>query len=365
MKQFRVIAFIVLTMCIFAGCTKGSITLKSDKITAELGVIISHEITDYVVASKPEELEKCELFLSDVDIYEVGIYEAKVVYAGQDYPFTIEVKDTVAPKAILAKEEFELEIGEYLDIYDVYSKIEEISEYVVYFSYGDIEVENEGLIFEEAGEFDIVSYIEDESGNKIEFTFKIIVLELSVPTFEGLTELNWNINEDKPDFLEGVTAYDTKDGDLTSAIEVDDSDIDEAYNDEYRIYYYVEDSEGNVGEAYRIINISGNKEDIDYVEVIDETIPVISGMTEINITVGEAMPSMETLMAGVTAIDGKDGNITSKMYIDTGEVDVTTGGEYYIYYFVLDNDFNEGYAERLVIVTDPSEEADMYEEEIE
>jgi hypothetical protein len=361
MKKLRMIVFIVLAMCIFAACTKGSIKLNADEIIVELGVVISDEITDYVTASKSGELKKCELFLSDVDIYEVGIYEAKVVYEGKDYPFTVEVKDTVAPKASLIKEEFELEIGSYLDIYDVYSEIEELSEYVVYFSYEDVEVENEGLMLEDIGEFDIVSYIEDESGNKIEFTFKVIVVELSVPTFEGLTELNWNINQDKPDFLEGVTAYDTKDGDLTSVIEVDDSDIDETYNGEYRIYYYAEDSDGNVGEGYRIINISGNTDNIDYVEdieAIDETIPVISGMTEIKITVGDAMPSMEMLMAGVTAIDGKDGNITSKIYMDDSELDVMVGGEYYIYYFVLDNDFNEGYAERLITVTDPTEEAE-------
>ncbi|MFL8710808.1 immunoglobulin-like domain-containing protein [Clostridioides sp. GD02377] len=61
------------------------------------------------------------------------------------------------------------------------------------------------------------------------------------------------------DEMQGISAYDTEDGDLTSKVEVQGS-VDTNTNGEYELNYHVEDSQGNVRDVKRKVVVYGDME---------------------------------------------------------------------------------------------------------
>lgn len=352
MKKFHVFTIMIVMILAGAltGCSKNTLKLTAENFTAELGEEMPEDL-HYYVDAKESVIKDCELDLSEVFVYETGTYTGKVIYNKTEYPFTVEVKDTVAPKTKLLQDTFNLEEEEYLDISDIFEEIEEYDEYVVKFSYLDQEIEDEGLVFSEAGEYEVKAEITDKSGNSVKFEFKVIVSELSIPEFTGLTDVTLKPG-DTFDWLAGVTAFDKRDGDLTSKIEVETTEIDMTENGEYYAYYYVTDSDDNEGVGERRVIVKGNREAVEYEEpeeTEDMTIPEIRGLTPLRIMLGEPMPD---LMAGVTAYDAKDGDLTARIQIDV-DVDLSEPGEYEIVYYVEDNDGNEGLGNRILTIQEP------------
>src|SRR5690554_729728 len=86
------------------------------------------------------------------------------------------------------------------------------------------------------------------------------------------TETEWvlELNAEKPNWLEGVTAVDNRDGDVE--VTVDDSNVDLTKAAQYDLVYRAEDEEGNVTTL------------IVKVLVGDFTAPVISGHREHHLT---------------------------------------------------------------------------------
>lgn len=352
MKKFHVFAIMVIMILAgaLAGCKKNTIKLTADHFIAELGEEMSEDL-HYYVDAKESVIKDCTLDLSEVLTYEVGTYTGKVIYKETEYPFTVEVKDTVAPKTKLLQDIFHLEEDEYLDIGDIFEEIDEYDEYIIKFSYLDQEVEDEGLIFSKAGEYNIKAEITDKSGNSVKFEFKVIVTEFSLPEFTGLTDVTLKPG-DTFDWLAGVTAADKKDGDLTDKIRVEITEIDMTENGEYFAYYYVTDSDDNEAEGERRVFVTGNREPVEYEEPEekeDMTIPEIRGLTPLSIMLGEPLPD---LMAGVTAYDAKDGDLTARIQMEV-DVDLSEPGEYEIVYYVVDNDDNEGLGSRTLTIIAP------------
>ena len=62
--------------------------------------------------------------------------------------------------------------------------------------------------------------------------------------------------------------------------------------------------------------------------------PVISGLDNLTYIIGDEAPNY---LAGVTATDPEDGDLTSKIYVDVQAVDLNTVGTYEITYLVFDS----------------------------
>jgi len=118
---------------------------------------------------------------------------------------------------------------------------------------------------------------------------------------------------DAYDPLDGVTASDREDGDLTSSIVVDGyEDGDNNVSGTYTIVLSVEDSAGNRVEATILLTVAG-------------AVPTLSGINAnpvYYIGAGSYSP-----LDGVTATDAVDGDITTDIEV-LGVYDLTTAGTY-------------------------------------
>ena len=138
------------------------------------------------------------------------------------------------------------------------------------------------------------------------------------------------------DLAEGVTATDPEDGDLTSSIVIDDSLVNVNENGVYKVTYTVKDKEGL--EATAVI----------YVTVFTpNSAPSISGVDKQIIGKGDAFDPL----AGVTAKDPEDGDITNKIVVQ-GTVDATKVGRYQVLYEVEDSEGEKGYASAYILVVE-------------
>ena len=135
--------------------------------------------------------------------------------------------------------------------------------------------------------------------------------------------------------LEGITASDKEDGDLTEEIQVVNK-VNINVEGTYKVTYTVFDSDGNMA-----------KQEITVTVVFtDDVKPFILGVNNQTLYVGQSFDILE----GVTASDNIDGNVTSKI-VTEGTVDVWTPGKYTVNYKVADSKGNEATATREVEVT--------------
>ena len=130
---------------------------------------------------------------------------------------------------------------------------------------------------------------------------------------------------DEFDPLADVTATDTEDGNLTTKIEVKKNDVDTTTPGKYEVTYKVTDNQG--ASFTKSITVTVNPK----MEVLNEA-PVIHA-TDKTITVGDTFDPM----AGVTATDAEDGNLTTKIEVKKNDVDTTKAGKYEVTYKVTDN----------------------------
>ena len=127
--------------------------------------------------------------------------------------------------------------------------------------------------------------------------------------------------------MDGVTATDKEDGNLTKKIKVT-GEVDTSKAGTYKLVYSVEDSQGAKSSVSVTITVEKN---IVESPSINE-VPVISGAKDITIKVGDIFD----VMSGVTATDKEDGDITKKIKV-TGEVDTSKAGTYKLVYSVEDS----------------------------
>ncbi|MBC2370357.1 DUF5011 domain-containing protein, partial [Listeria booriae] len=131
--------------------------------------------------------------------------------------------------------------------------------------------------------------------------------------------------------MEGVTAEDIEDGNITNQVEIVDGTVDVDTLGQYLLTYRVTDSNGATTYASSLVTVS------------ESNAPVINA-TDKTITVGDTFNKME----GVTATDIEDGDITSSI-TTKGDVDTTVAGKYIIEYSVMDSDQN--IADKFVTIT--------------
>jgi hypothetical protein len=118
----------------------------------------------------------------------------------------------------------------------------------------------------------------------------------------------------------GATAEDNLDGDITSLLEIVTT-VDIGSPGEYTVTYNVVDSAGNAADSVARI-----------VRVVDTTPPVITLLSEPEVTIDQGSKYVD---AGATAKDSLDGDLTAKIVV-SGSVDIWQKGTYVIHFNVSD-----------------------------
>ena len=182
--------------------------------------------------------------------------------------------------------------------------------------------------------------VKDKAGNIKTIERKVSVVDNISPEIsmsENYIELQWF---DSFDPMEGVTATDNYDGDITSKIKVEGK-IDTSYAPAtdyiFEFTYTVEDSAGNKATHTRWVCLKPRR-------------AVLSGVDELRIYPGESFDPLK----GVTAVDKKTGeDITSLIQVEHN-VDANKIGNYEIRYrFPSDKGYEKDYEFiRPVIVVD-------------
>ncbi|MEG2601761.1 MAG: DUF5011 domain-containing protein, partial [Carnobacterium sp.] len=170
------------------------------------------------------------------------------------------------------------------------------------------------------GEYELVYSVTDSDGNKAEV--KVIITVVSTnkkPSISGATNISVP-QKSKFDALEGVTAQDAEDGDITSKIKVSGK-VDTEVPGEYTLKYSVTDSGGLTDEVTRIVTVTPVNQP-----------PVITGANDITIDQNSNFDPKK----GVIAMDPEDGNITGLLEV-SGFIDVSEPDVYTLVYSVTDS----------------------------
>jgi multiple sugar transport system substrate-binding protein len=138
------------------------------------------------------------------------------------------------------------------------------------------------------------------------------------PVIEGLDPITIKIGESY-DLMDGVTATDAEDGDLTDEISTQGT-VDNQTQGTYTITYIVMDSAKNVTEEERTVSVT-----------VGEA-PVFSGVADRTVTFEVPFNPLN----GVSATDEEDGNLTAMITV-TGTVNVAVVGTYTLTYSVEDS----------------------------
>ena len=191
-----------------------------------------------------------------------------------------------------------------------------------------IVVEKNDVKTDVAGKYEVTYKVTDNQGATRR---KTIIVTVN-PKMEVLNEAPVIHATDKTitvgdtfDPMADVTAEDAEDGNLTAKIVVEKNDVKTDVAGKYEVTYKVTDNQGATRRKTIIVTVNPK------MEVLNEA-PVIHA-TDKTITVGDTFDPM----AGVTATDAEDGNLTTKIEVKKNDVDTTKAGKYEVTYKVTDN----------------------------
>jgi hypothetical protein len=157
------------------------------------------------------------------------------------------------------------------------------------------------------------------------------------PVIEGANDIDLFIGDQTSfDLMAGVTAIDVPDGDITSNIIVSAPTLDVNTLGSYVATYFVKDAAGNMTVVNRKITV---KNDTDG--------PMFMGLEKVTIQTGDNFNPL----SGVSAMDDRDGDVTSSIEV-SGDYDINVAGEYTLTYTVVDAAGNETTANRTLVIED-------------
>ncbi|WIG44877.1 immunoglobulin-like domain-containing protein [Bacillus toyonensis] len=201
------------------------------------------------------------------------------------------------------------------------------------------------------GKYIVEYWVVDSKGVNATATRSVIVKENEeIPDMEpkltAPTKTTINVG-DKFDSMAGVSATDKEDGDITSKVTVD-GNVDTSKPGTYVLTYTVLDSKGHKVTSKQTVTVKQK------VEPKDE-VPILTVPAEATINIGDKFDPM----AGVSATDKEDGDITSKVTVD-GNVDTSKPGTYELTYTILDSKGHKVTSKQTVTVkqkVEPKDEA--------
>ncbi|MGG0722746.1 immunoglobulin-like domain-containing protein [Bacillus mycoides] len=200
------------------------------------------------------------------------------------------------------------------------------------------------------GTYELTYTVLDSKGHKVTAKQTVTVKQTvepkdEVPVLTAPTQATINVG-DKFNPLSGVKAIDNEDGDITDKVMVDGS-VDASKPGTYELTYKVTDSKGHTVTAKQTVTVKQK------VETKNEA-PVLTVPFTTTLRVGEEFDPM----AGVSATDKEDGNLTNKIKYE-GNVDISKPGKYIVEYWVVDSKGVNATATQTVIVKENEETPDM------
>ena len=276
--------------------------------------------------------DKIEVVKNDVDTTKSGTYE--VVYKVTDSKGASKkktIKVTVNPKMEALNEvpsisanDKTITVGDMFDAKkDVTAKDTEDGDLT-----DKIEVVKNDVDTTKPGTYEVVYKVTDSKGASKKKTVYVTVN----PKME---EINWipviSASDrvltvgDVFNVMDGVSASDHEDGDITGSVVVESSNVDTNTVGSYQVTYRVTDSQG--ASSTKTITVIVNPK----MEALNE-VPVINAVDKI-LTVGDTFD----VKKDVTASDAEDGNLTDKIEVIRNEVDTGKAGTYEVTYKVTDS----------------------------
>lgn len=174
-------------------------------------------------------------------------------------------------------------------------------------------VDDSGVNYHEVGEYPLYYYVSHDNGQVAIEQVNVRVIETDdiPPVFIGLKNITVEVHE-PINLLENIQAMDNVSGNLTTVIQVDDSNLDMNQLGEYDVTYSVEDEAGN--ETVETITVS----------VVDQTPPDIQIKLDLRFKVGTT-PQYEDFFI---ITDNYDSFHDLEITIDASQVDNFSVGSY-------------------------------------
>ena len=186
------------------------------------------------------------------------------------------------------------------------------------------------------GKYELTYTVTDKDGNTTTVK-RIVIVNMKWVDINSVPKINASDKiikvGEKFNPMEGVTATDKEDGNITNKIKIIEDTVNTNKVGTYKVVYEVTDSQGAKVTKTITVNVKSNDK------------PVISGANNISIIEGTKFDPMK----GITATDTEDGNITKYIKV-TGTVDINKPGKYELTYTVTDKDGNTTTVKRIVIV---------------
>ena len=295
--------------------------------------------------------DKIEVVKNDVDTTKPGTYE--VVYKVTDSKGASKkktIKVTVNPKMEALNEvpsisasDKTLTVGDTFDAKkDVTAKDTEDGDLT-----GKIEVVKNDVDTTKPGTYEVTYKVTDSKGASKKKTVYVTVN----PKME---EINWipviSASDrvltvgDVFNVMDGVSASDHEDGDITGSVVVESSNVDTNTVGSYQVIYRVTDSQGASSTKTITVIVNPKMEEINWM-------PVISASDKV-LTVGDVF----NVMDGVSASDHEDGDITGSVVVESSNVDTNTVGSYQVTYRVTDSQ-GASSTKTITVIVNPKMEA--------
>ncbi|WP_455542992.1 immunoglobulin-like domain-containing protein [Intestinibacter sp.] len=159
--------------------------------------------------------------------------------------------------------------------------------------------------------------------------------------------ITYKKGDDEKILIDGVTATDVKDKDVTDTIIID-SIIPSNDGKKAIVVYAAKDKSNNITKVQRVVSYKGSDKDSDEDTILDGK-PVIKLKQE-KVTISKGS-SFQPLNYVEKIVDDKDEDLSRSISID-GYYDVNTSGVYQLYYYVVDSDKNISDSKLLVLTVE-------------
>ncbi|MFR3497820.1 MAG: immunoglobulin-like domain-containing protein [Paraclostridium bifermentans] len=200
----------------------------------------------------------------------------------------------------------------------------------------DIKVIENTVDTSKGGKYKVVYSVTDSNGATTtkDITVTVKLKDLTLNNTPEIHAENKTIKVGDPfNPLDGVTAIDEEDGNITKHIKVIENTVDTSEVGIYKVTYKVTDSKRASTTKSILVTVRSNDK------------PLIIGADDTSIKEGTLFDPMD----GVAAIDTEDGNITKHIKVD-GYINTNKPGTYELMYKVNDKDGNTDTVKRTIIV---------------
>jgi 2',3'-cyclic-nucleotide 2'-phosphodiesterase (5'-nucleotidase family) len=203
---------------------------------------------------------KKRFILATIILFVIGLTACVTVptpITQEDPPYFLEVEDIIYYIGD--------ELPDYLDgVIARNHQDQDISQFITF--------DDSNVDLDSPGSYMLFYSVEDENGQKTTIYIYVVVLpeiveeiDIFAPILYGLNDIHHYINHQIPDLLDGVSAIDDVDGNITHLIEIDASSVDFYEVGTYVVTFTVSDQAGNI--TVDSINVHISIENIDYLNI--------------------------------------------------------------------------------------------------